>query len=92
MLNLQAKTRSGASIEAHYDIGNDLYTRMLDPRMVYTCAYWKDARTWSPRRRPSSTSSCRRSASTRHARARPRLRLGRLASWAAEQYGCTSSA
>src|SRR5512143_1453933 len=40
MLNLQAKARSGASVEAHYDIGNDLYTRMLDPRMVYTCAYW----------------------------------------------------
>ncbi len=25
-------------VEAHYDIGNDLYTRMLDERMVYTCA------------------------------------------------------
>ena len=37
MLNLQAKTRSGASVEAHYDIGNDLYTRLLDARMVYTC-------------------------------------------------------
>ena len=43
MLNLQAKARSGASVEAHYDIGNDLYTRMLDPRMVYTCAYWDKA-------------------------------------------------
>jgi cyclopropane-fatty-acyl-phospholipid synthase len=29
--------------QAHYDIGNDLYRAMLDPRMVYTCAYWKDA-------------------------------------------------
>jgi cyclopropane fatty-acyl-phospholipid synthase-like methyltransferase len=45
LLNLQAKTRSGKSVEAHYDIGNDLYTRMLDKRMVYTCAYWKDAQT-----------------------------------------------
>src|ERR1700689_2301670 len=45
MLNLQAKARAGASIEAHYDIGNDLYTRMLDERMVYTCGYWKDAKT-----------------------------------------------
>jgi len=24
----------------HYDIGNNLYTRMLDKRMVYTCGYW----------------------------------------------------
>ncbi|MDX1809770.1 MAG: cyclopropane fatty acyl phospholipid synthase [Sulfurospirillaceae bacterium] len=24
----------------HYDIGNDLYSRMLDKRLVYTCGYW----------------------------------------------------
>ncbi len=45
LMNLQSKARSGKSVEAHYDIGNDLYTKMLDPRMVYTCAYWKDATT-----------------------------------------------
>ncbi|HVO29066.1 MAG TPA: cyclopropane fatty acyl phospholipid synthase [Candidatus Paceibacterota bacterium] len=28
----------------HYDTGNDLFERMLDRRMVYTCAYWKDAK------------------------------------------------
>ncbi|RDE10434.1 cyclopropane fatty acyl phospholipid synthase [Pelagibacterium lacus] len=31
--------------EKHYDIGNDLYRRMLDPYMVYSCAYWRDATT-----------------------------------------------
>src|SRR5690554_5637100 len=31
--------------EKHYDIGNDLYKRMLDPRMIYSCGYWKDADT-----------------------------------------------
>lgn len=29
----------------HYDLGNDLFERMLDPRMVYSCAYWRDAKT-----------------------------------------------
>ena len=29
--------------EKHYDIGNDLFVAMLDKRMVYTCAYWKNA-------------------------------------------------
>ena len=29
--------------EAHYDVGNDLYTAMLDKRLTYTCGYWKDA-------------------------------------------------
>ena len=28
LFNLQSKERSGRSVEAHYDIGNDLYTRM----------------------------------------------------------------
>jgi cyclopropane-fatty-acyl-phospholipid synthase len=29
--------------EKHYDIGNDLYSQMLDKRMIYSCGYWKDA-------------------------------------------------
>jgi len=28
----------------HYDIGNDLYQRMLGESMAYTCGYWKDAK------------------------------------------------
>jgi cyclopropane-fatty-acyl-phospholipid synthase len=31
------------TVKRHYDLGNDLYRAMLDKRMVYTCAYWKDA-------------------------------------------------
>ncbi|NND43830.1 MAG: cyclopropane fatty acyl phospholipid synthase [Xanthomonadales bacterium] len=27
--------------KAHYDVGNDLFRRMLDRRMTYTCGYWK---------------------------------------------------
>lgn len=26
--------------EKHYDIGNDLYEKMLDKRMAYSCGYW----------------------------------------------------
>ncbi len=29
--------------ERHYDLGNDLFERMLDRRMIYSCAYWKEA-------------------------------------------------
>jgi cyclopropane-fatty-acyl-phospholipid synthase len=29
--------------ERHYDIGNELYSKMLDKRMIYSCGYWKDA-------------------------------------------------
>ena len=27
--------------KVHYDIGNDLYEKMLDKRMIYSCGYWK---------------------------------------------------
>jgi cyclopropane-fatty-acyl-phospholipid synthase len=41
--NLQRKSNAFNIGEKHYDIGNDLYERMLDKRMAYTCGYWKDA-------------------------------------------------
>ncbi len=31
--------------EKHYDIGNELYSKMLDSRMIYSCGYWRDATT-----------------------------------------------
>lgn len=43
--NLQSKARAYIVGEAHYDLGNDLFERMLDPTMCYSCGYWKDART-----------------------------------------------
>lgn len=42
LLNLQ-RSRAFEVGEKHYDIGNDLYERMLDSRMIYSCGYWKDA-------------------------------------------------
>jgi len=29
------------NIEMHYDVGNDLFERLLGPSMVYTCAYYE---------------------------------------------------
>lgn len=42
--NPQSSKRASKNVEHHYDIGNDLYRVMLDPRMVYTCGYWKNAK------------------------------------------------
>ncbi len=30
--------------QRHYDLGNTLFSFMLDKRMVYTCGYWKNAK------------------------------------------------
>ncbi|MFQ3788145.1 cyclopropane fatty acyl phospholipid synthase [Halomonas sp. A29] len=45
LLNLQSKARAYIVGEAHYDLGNDLFERMLDPTMCYSCGYWKEAET-----------------------------------------------
>ncbi len=43
MLNYQLPSKAFVVGERHYDLGNDLYRAMLDKRMNYTGAYWKNA-------------------------------------------------
>lgn len=45
LMNHQTLNRVKEDVPFHYDIGNDLFVNMLDKRMAYTCAYWKDAKT-----------------------------------------------
>jgi cyclopropane-fatty-acyl-phospholipid synthase len=45
LFNLQSKKRAWIVGKEHYDLGNDLFSRMLDPFMQYSCAYWKEAST-----------------------------------------------
>ncbi len=43
LANRQTRARAFRIGEHHYDLGNELYKRMLDKRMIYTCGYWKRA-------------------------------------------------
>jgi cyclopropane-fatty-acyl-phospholipid synthase len=43
IFNLQSTKRAFIIGERHYDLGNDLFRYMLDKRMNYSCAYWKNA-------------------------------------------------
>ncbi|CNJ84243.1 cyclopropane fatty acyl phospholipid synthase [Yersinia mollaretii] len=45
VINLQSKKRAWIVGKEHYDLGNDLFSLMLDPNMQYSCGYWKDATT-----------------------------------------------
>jgi cyclopropane-fatty-acyl-phospholipid synthase len=45
LTNPQREERAFVVGERHYDLGNDLYERMLDSRMVYSCAFWARAGT-----------------------------------------------
>jgi cyclopropane-fatty-acyl-phospholipid synthase len=40
----QGITGARKNAEHHYNIGNDLYQRMLGQRMIYSCAYWQGAK------------------------------------------------
>ena len=72
----------------HYDLGNDLFEAMLDSRMVYTCAYWKDAATLDDAQDAKLDLICRKIS------LRPGMRVldigcgwGSFAKFAAERYG-----
>jgi cyclopropane-fatty-acyl-phospholipid synthase len=74
--------------ERHYDVGNDLYEAMLGPRMVYTCAYYKDAATLDAAQEAKLDLVCRKIG------LRPGMRILDLgcgwagfAAFAAERYG-----
>lgn len=43
MANHQNKKLAPEHIKWHYDIGNDLYSAMLDKSLTYSCGYWKTA-------------------------------------------------
>ena len=43
LLNLQRGRRAFEVGKAHYDLGNDLFRAMLGQRLVYSCAYWRNA-------------------------------------------------
>lgn len=40
IFNFQSVRRAFIVGEKHYDIDNDLYCKMLDKRLTYTCGYW----------------------------------------------------
>ena len=88
-LNLQTTQRAKQVAQAHYDLGNQLYQAMLDRRMQYTCAYWKDAVTLDQAQENKLHLICRK------LRLQPGMTLlelgggfGGLAYFAAKEYGC----
>lgn len=88
IVNYQTKKRSLEVATKHYDIGNDLFERMLDPYMIYSCAYWKTADTLEQAQLDKLDLICKKLMLS------PGMRLldigcgwGGLARFAAERYG-----
>lgn len=88
LVNAQSVRRAARSARHHYDIGNDLYERMLDKRMVYSCGYWYEADDLDSAQEAKLDLVCRK------LQLGPGVRLldigcgwGGLAQFAAERYG-----
>jgi cyclopropane-fatty-acyl-phospholipid synthase len=86
--NPQSPMRAFKVGQHHYDIGDDLYQRMLDARMIYSCAYWPKALTLDEAQEAKLDLVCRK------LRLEPGMRVldigcgwGGAARFAAERYG-----
>ena len=88
LTNLQSRKRAWIVGKEHYDLGNDLFTLMLDPYMQYSCGYWKEATTLEQAQEAKLKMICDK------LQLKPGLRLldigcgwGGLSEYAARHYG-----
>jgi cyclopropane-fatty-acyl-phospholipid synthase len=88
LFNRQSPARAFIVGEQHYDAGNDLYRKMLDKRMVYTCAYWPTAKDLDEAQEQKLDLTCRKLG------LKPGMKVldigcgwGSFAKFAAEKYG-----
>lgn len=86
--NLQSIRRAHQVAHRHYNIDNDLFVRMLDSRMIYSCAYWERADTLEQAQRDKLDMICRKLELTRGERLLDiGCGWGGLAAHAAQHYG-----
>ncbi len=88
LFNRQSSSRAFEVGIKHYDLGNDLYQKMLDRRLVYSCGYWKNARNLDEAQEAKLDLVCRKIG------ARPGMTIleigcgwGSFARYAAEKFG-----
>lgn len=88
VVNCQNRRRAFEVGERHYNAGNDLFERMLDSHMTYSCGYWRDAKNLEEAQEAKLDLICRK------LRLKPGMRLldigcgwGSLAVFASRNYG-----
>ena len=88
LVNPQSVLRSFEVGKRHYDIGNELFSGMLDKRLTYSCGYWKKATSLDEAQEAKLDVICRKLG------LQPGMRMldigcgwGSLVKYAAEHYG-----
>jgi cyclopropane-fatty-acyl-phospholipid synthase len=90
IMNAQSRSKAYIVGKRHYDIGNHLFSMMLDKRMNYSCGYWHKAKTLDDAQKNKLDLICRKIL------LQPGMTVldigcgwGGFARWAAENYGAT---
>ncbi len=60
LFNRQNPAKAYSNAVRHYDLGNDLFSQMLDQRMVYTCGFWRNAQTLNEAQEYKLDLTCRK--------------------------------
>lgn len=88
LVNPGRKSKAFEVGQRHYDIGNELFQKMLDKRMAYSCGYWKDVRNLDEAQEAKLELICRK------LNLRPGMKVldigcgwGSFCKYAAENYG-----
>jgi cyclopropane-fatty-acyl-phospholipid synthase len=91
ILNAQKRSRAFIIGQRHYDIGNELFSIMLDKRLNYSCAYWEKAQTLDEAQEDKLDLICRKM------NLRPGMKIldigcgwGSFVKYAAEKYGVSA--
>lgn len=91
VLNRQSSRRAPQVANAHYDLAPAFFEALADPRVVWSCGYWKNAKTLAQAQEDKLDLACRKLGLS----ARDRVLdigcgWGSFVTFAHERYGCES--
>lgn len=91
LLNMQSLKRAEQVAKVHYNLSTEFFVALLDPRMVYSCGYWKNVNTLEEAQEAKLDLICRKLNLSSEDRVLDiGCGWGSFVKFAYERYGCKS--